>query len=115
MSVVGIGELFYCFLFTAGEIRGMSEKHSVSCTLKIALISAVFAGIGCGTDALASETYRLVQAIGNSEKVHAKGLSKAECETKKRELKAVAEAIGTYNEKTGFGSITCLPDSFFKD
>jgi len=112
---VGIGELFYCFLFSAEEIRGMPEKHSMSGTLKIALISAAFAGVGCNTDVMASETYRLVQAIGNSEKVHAKGLSKAECEAKKRELKAVAEAIGTYNEKTGFGSITCLPDSFFKD
>lgn len=92
----------------------MSEKRSVCGALKIALVGAIFAGAGGVADALASETYRLVQAIGNSEKVHAKGLSKEECETRKRELKAVAEGIGTYNEKTGFGSITCLPDSLFK-
>lgn len=62
-----------------------------------------------------AETYRLVHAIGNSERISAKGLSKAECEAKKRELKSVASAIGTYNERLGIGSITCLSESLFKD
>ncbi|HTV69331.1 MAG TPA: hypothetical protein VMF90_12410 [Rhizobiaceae bacterium] len=65
--------------------------------------------------AYAEETYRLVQAIGNAEHVAAKGLSKAECEKRKAELKAVATALGTYSEATGKGSITCLPDSLFDD
>lgn len=60
-----------------------------------------------------AETYRLVHAIGNAEKVVAKGLSKSTCEARKRELKATATALGTYNENTGSGSITCLPDSLF--
>ena len=62
-----------------------------------------------------SETYRLVQALGNSERVSAKGLSKRECESRKRELKEVAAALGTFDEQTGYGSITCLPDSLFTD
>lgn len=92
----------------------MSKRRLVRGTLRAAFVGAIFTSAGGTTDALASETYRLVQAIGNAEKVHAKGLSRAECEARKRELKAVAEGIGTYNEKTGFGSITCLPDSLFK-
>lgn len=74
----------------------------------IALAFAVSAG-----DAVGAETYSLVHAIGNSENVAAKGLTKAECETRKSELKKVAEALGTYNERTGRGSITCLPDSLY--
>jgi len=61
------------------------------------------------------ETFRLVHAIGNSERVNASGLSSAECETRKRDLKIVAEALGTYNERLGIGSITCLPDRLFND
>jgi len=61
-----------------------------------------------------AETYRLVHAIGNTEKVVAKNLTKPDCEERKRELKATATALGTYNESTGFGSITCLPESLFK-
>lgn len=61
-----------------------------------------------GTSAQA-ETYRLVHAIGNSERVSAKGLSKAECERRKAELKAVASALGAG------GSITCLPERIFRD
>ncbi|WP_064696062.1 hypothetical protein [Rhizobium aegyptiacum] len=54
------------------------------------------------------ETYRLIQATGNSEREAARGLSKQECEEKKRELKAISVAIGAG------GSVTCLPESFFK-
>lgn len=61
-----------------------------------------------------AETYRLIHAIGNAEKEVARDLSKPECENRKRELKATAEAIGTYNAKSGAGSITCLPESLFK-
>lgn len=56
------------------------------------------------------ETFSLVHAIGNTEQVSGKGLSKQECENRKRDLKVVAEALGSYNERTGYGSITCLPD-----
>ena len=62
-----------------------------------------------------SDTYRLVQALGNTERVSARGLSKRECESRKRELKEVATALGTFDEQTGYGSITCLPDSLFTD
>ena len=61
-----------------------------------------------------AETFRLVHAIGGDERMVAKGLSRGECERQKRELKAVATKLGTYNEQTGFGSITCLPESVFK-
>jgi hypothetical protein len=61
------------------------------------------------------ETYRLVHAIGNDEHFVDTGLSKAECEVRKREYKAVAEALGTHNESLGFGSITCLPESLFNE
>lgn len=59
----------------------------------------------------AAETYALVHAVGDTENVSAKGLTKAECEKRKADLKVVATALGTYNEATGHGSITCLPDS----
>ena len=62
-----------------------------------------------------AETYRLIQAIGNAEHESARGLSKSECEQQKKELKIVAEKLGTYNERTGYGSITCLPESVFPD
>lgn len=72
--------------------------------------------LGTATVATAAqaETYRLVHAIGNTEKVVAKDLSKSECDRQKRELKLTATALGTYNESTGKGSITCLPESLFK-
>ncbi|AOF91847.1 hypothetical protein [Sinorhizobium sp. RAC02] len=90
------------------------------------IIIVVFAGfflwLMFGTDdggkdrkVASSETYRLVQALGNTERVSAKGLSKRECESRKRELKEVATALGTFDEQTGYGSITCLPDSLFMD
>ncbi|OCJ52968.1 hypothetical protein A6U94_09610 [Agrobacterium tumefaciens] len=60
-----------------------------------------------------AETYRLIQALGNSENEAARGLSKAECEDRKKELKSVGNALGTYNETLGYGSITCLPESTF--
>lgn len=77
-----------------------------------ALVSTV--GIFLLTTAAYAETYRLVHAIGTTERIAAQGLSKPECERRKIELKATAEKLGTYNEKTGHGSITCLPDSLFK-
>jgi hypothetical protein len=64
--------------------------------------------------ASADETYRLVYALGNDETVVAKDLSKSECTTKKAEFKAVATALGTYNEATGYGSVSCQPSSFFE-
>ncbi|MGB5093235.1 MAG: hypothetical protein WBN97_07995 [Parvibaculum sp.] len=67
------------------------------------------------TFASADETYRLILANGNVEKEIARGLSKYECEVRKKELKAVAESLGTYNEALGIGSITCLPESLFED
>ncbi|MBB3523079.1 hypothetical protein [Rhizobium sp. BK456] len=54
------------------------------------------------------ETYRLIQATGNTEREAARGLSKQDCEEKKRELMAITVAIGAA------GSVTCLPESFFK-
>lgn len=74
--------------------------------------AAAMAGSSIGAHA---ESYRLIHAIGNVEHEAARGLSKRECEAQKAELKAVAEALGTYNERTGHGSITCLPESIFAD
>jgi hypothetical protein len=91
----------------------MSKVRTFAQAITIASLSAV-AVVSYGTVSSAAETYRLVQAIGNDEHIAAKGLPKAECETRKRELKAVAEKLGTYNEQTGYGSITCLPDSYFE-
>lgn len=62
-----------------------------------------------------AETYRLIHAIGNDEKEVARDLSKDECEARKKEHKVVATALGTFNEGTGYGSITCLPESLFED
>lgn len=62
-----------------------------------------------------AETYRLVHAIGNEETVVAKGLSKSECERRKKDNIAVAEALGIHSERLGIGSITCLPESIFED
>ena len=61
-----------------------------------------------------AETYRLVHSLGEAEQVAAKGLSLEECERRKAELKTVAAALGTYNEASGIGSITCLPESLFE-
>ena len=77
------------------------------------MVSLVFAIVV--TPAFAAETFRLVHAIGNEERVIAKGMSKRDCEAKKREHIAVAEAIGVHSERFGIGSITCLPDSLFED
>lgn len=54
-------------------------------------------------------TYRLIHAIGNSEREVARGLSYSECESRKRELKAVASALDQG------GSITCLAENLFDD
>lgn len=62
-----------------------------------------------------AETYRLVHAIGNDEKIVAKGLSKPDCEAMKKDRIAIAEALGIHSEKLGIGSITCLPESLFED
>lgn len=77
--------------------------------LTAALIYSVLATAGH------AETYRLIHAIGNTEHVAARDLSKGECEEQKKELKVVAEVMGTYNESTGSGSTTCLPESIFED
>ena len=54
------------------------------------------------------ETYRLVHAIGNSETINARGLTRSECDARKKESATVAETVGVG------GSITCLPESLFK-
>ena len=79
------------------------------------LRTVLILGFAIAATAAHAETYRLVHAIGNTEHISAKGISKPECEARKRELKIVAEALGTYNERLGIGSITCLPDSLFDD
>ncbi len=79
--------------------------------LRIALILG-FVGVASSAQA---ETYRLIHAIGNSEKVIAKGLTKQACEEMKRDRVAIAEALGIHSEKLGIGSITCLPESLFAD
>jgi len=63
--------------------------------------------------AQAAETYRLMHTIGNDESEVARGLSKAECDARKRERIDVSEALGIHNERLGVGSIACLPESFF--
>jgi len=68
-----------------------------------------------GSKLHAETHYRLVHAIGNTEKIVAKNLSKPECEARKREQIRVAEALGVHSEKLGIGSITCLPESLFDD
>lgn len=67
------------------------------------------------TVAASAEEYRLVHAIGNTEHVVEKGLTKAQCEGLKKERIAIAEAMRIHSEKLGIGSITCLPESFFLD
>lgn len=62
-----------------------------------------------------SETYRLIHAIGNNEKIVAYALSKNDCDIRKKDNIAVAEAIGVHGEMLGIGSIVCLPDSGFAD
>lgn len=62
--------------------------------------------------AQAEEQYSLVHAIGNDENVVASDMTKSECETRKKEYKAVATQLGTYNEATGYGSIVCLQESW---
>jgi len=86
--------------------------------MTLAMKSPFVAAVICSallTPASAAETYRLIHANGNAEREVARGLSKYECEAKKRELKTVAEALGTYNEALGIGSITCLPESLFQE
>lgn len=61
----------------------------------------------------AAETYRLVHAIDNTEREVARGLSKFDCQIQRDEFKETATALGTYSEATGYGSITCLPESTF--
>lgn len=56
------------------------------------------------------ETYRLIHALGDTEEIEY-GLSKTECEERKRWLKLAGEKLGTYSETLGIGSIVCIPDS----
>lgn len=79
--------------------------------LFLGFFGLALAACGSPTTERPQETYSLVQALGNTENVAAQGLSKADCEMRRDELKQVAAALGTYNEATGHGSITCLPDS----
>jgi hypothetical protein len=61
-----------------------------------------------------AESYWLVHAIGNAEKVVAKGLTLSECKSRKTEYTKAAEALGVHSESQGIGSITCLPASDFE-
>ena len=97
----------------------MSEKLKINGRLKAAVVLGLLIAASFlvspaeRSQASSSETYVLVQAIGNTEKVSAKGLSKPECESRKAELKKAATALETFNESAGYGSITCLPESDF--
>lgn len=73
---------------------------------KLFFVAAI--GVLISSNAYA-ETYRLVHAIGNTERVNGKGMTKTECETRKKELKTIVAAMGVG------GSVTCLPDSMFND
>ncbi len=79
--------------------------------IRTVVVCAAMALAGCGGASEPEETYQLVQALGNAEHVAGRGLTKTECESRKVDLKATATALGTYNEATGHGSITCLPES----
>lgn len=83
--------------------------------MKRAILLGALLLAGCGssedTSTASAETYRLIHAVGNVENESARGLSKAECESRKADLKQVAAAMGTYDEASGHGSITCLPES----
>ncbi len=73
-------------------------------------LARVLVAVGCviyllDISAAQAETYRLIQALGNTEHESARGLSKPECEEKKRELNAIGEALGTS------GSIKATPFS----
>ena len=57
----------------------------------------------------APETYRLIHAIGNEENEIARDLTKAECERRRDEHKAVSSALGIG------GTVTCLPEWVFED
>lgn len=56
-----------------------------------------------------SETYRVVHAIGNSERYIATELSERECRRRREEHKVIVKSLGTG------GSVTCLPESIFRD
>lgn len=55
-----------------------------------------------------AETYRLVHAIGNSEKILAENMSERDCRKEKAERIKIVAALGAG------GSVTCLPESLFK-
>lgn len=59
------------------------------------------------------EGYNLIFTLGNTEKISASGLTWAECEKRKKELKLTAEGLGTYSERLGHGSIVCISDSAY--
>lgn len=59
--------------------------------------------------AIASETYRLVHAIGQTEKILAKGLGQSECRRLRDERRKIVALLGVG------GSVTCLPESIFTD
>jgi len=82
---------------------------------KLFLFAALWPLVSPAASQAASETYRLVHAIGNSEKVIAKGLEKGECARRKREHIKITEALGVHSERLGKGSITCLPESYFEE
>jgi hypothetical protein len=67
----------------------------------------VFALVLSGGTA-ATETYRLVHAVQNSERIIAKGLSKSECESRKKEYVLATGVLSG-------GSVTCLPESIFRN
>lgn len=54
-----------------------------------------------------AETYRLIHAIGNTEKEIARDLQEGECQGMKEERIKLVQTLGVG------GSVTCLPESIF--
>lgn len=77
-------------------------------------VSAVF-GFTLVAFTAQAETFRLVHAVGDAERVVERGLSEEECKARKREHVAVSEGLGIHSQHKGIGSITCLPESVFAD
>lgn len=75
--------------------------------MKMVSIIAALLSLGIVT-AHTEESFRLVHAIGNNERILARGLSKSECERRKLEHEAITAILSG-------GSVACLPESVFRD
>lgn len=61
-----------------------------------------------------AKTFSLIHTLGNTENVSATGLSQGECERRKADLKIVGQSLGSYDEKTRYGSIVCLSEPLYQ-